>query len=102
MKAVPRSRRQVYKMRPIIEAVVDKGSFFEMAANFGRPIIAGFARLEGRAVLLLASDPYHYGGAWTAGACHKGGRVADLAGTLPLPVGYLIDCSGFMIGVEAG
>src|SRR3984885_9914121 len=41
MKAVPRNRRQVYKMRPIINAVVDKGSFFEMAANFGRSIIAG-------------------------------------------------------------
>src|SRR3954464_11402363 len=57
MQAVPRNRRHVYKMRPIIDAVVDNGSFFEMAANFGRPIIAGFARLEGRAVLLLASDP---------------------------------------------
>src|SRR5438067_2389961 len=66
IKAVPRSRRQVYKMRPIIEAVVDKGSFFEIGANFGRPIIAGLARLEGRAVLVLASDPLHYGGAWTA------------------------------------
>ena len=43
MKAVPRNRRQVYKMRPIIDAVVDKGSFFEMAANFGRSVIAGFA-----------------------------------------------------------
>ena len=41
MKAVPRNRRQVYKMRPIIDAVVDKGSFFEMGANFGRSIIAG-------------------------------------------------------------
>src|SRR5258707_14515736 len=75
MKAVPRNRRQVYKMRPIINAVVDKGSFFEMAANFGRPVIAGFARLEGRAVLLLASDPFHYGGWWESGESHKGGRV---------------------------
>src|SRR5271156_3989227 len=41
IKSVPRSRRQVYKMRPIINAVVDKGSFFEMAANFGRPMIVG-------------------------------------------------------------
>src|ERR1700688_934025 len=57
MKAVPRNRRQVYKMRPIIDAVVDKGSFFEMAANFGRPVIARFARLGGRAVLLLGRDP---------------------------------------------
>src|ERR1700742_3948163 len=47
IKAVPRSRRQVYKMRPIIEAVVDKGSFFEMGANFGRSVIVGLARLEG-------------------------------------------------------
>ena len=53
IKAVPRNRRQVYKMRPIIEAVVDKGSFFEIGANFGRPIITGLARLDGRAVLLL-------------------------------------------------
>src|SRR6201990_2594138 len=62
MKAVPRSRRQVYKMRPIIEAVVDKGSFFELASNFGRPMIVGLARIEGRAVFVLASDPFCYGG----------------------------------------
>src|SRR5271154_2828717 len=74
IKAVPRNRRQVYKMRPIVDAVVDKGSFFEMGANFGRSIIAGFARLEGRAVLLLASDPFHYGGGWKAGDCWKEGR----------------------------
>src|SRR6266403_2164372 len=101
MKAVPRSRRQVYKMRPIIDAVVDKGSFFEMAANFGRAIIAGFARLEGRAVLLLASDPFHYGGSWTADACQKVVRFADLAETFHLPVVYLMDCPGFMIGLDA-
>src|SRR6476661_5430813 len=101
MKAVPRSRRQVYKMRPIINAVVDKGSFFEMAANFGRSIIAGFARLEGRAVLLLASDPFHYGGSWTADACQKVVRFADLAETFHLPVVYLMDCPGFMIGLDA-
>src|SRR6187401_3013148 len=65
MKAVPRNRRHVYKMRRIIEAVVDKGSFFEVNSNFGRPVITGLARLDGRAVLLLASDPFHYGGSWT-------------------------------------
>src|SRR5207302_9407639 len=89
MKAVPRNRRQVYKMRPIIDAVVDKGSFFEMASNYGRPVIAGLARLEGRAVLLLASDPFHYGGSWTADACQKVVRYADLAETFHLPVVYL-------------
>ena len=101
IKAVPRNRRQVYKMRPIIEAVVDKGSFFEMSANFGRPIIVGLARLEGRSVLLLASDPFHYGGSWTAEACQKVVRWVDFAETFNLPVVYLMDCPGFMIGLEA-
>lgn len=101
MKAVPRNRRQVYKMRPIIDAVMDKGSFFEIGANFGRSIITGFARLEGRAVALLASDPYHYGGSWTAEACQKVVRFVDLAETFHLPVVYLMDCPGFMIGLEA-
>ena len=101
LKAVPRNRRQVYKMRPIIESVVDKGSFFEMGANFGRSIIAGFARFDGRAVMLLASDPYHYGGSWTAEACDKVVRYVDLAETFHLPVVYLMDCPGFMIGLEA-
>jgi acetyl-CoA carboxylase carboxyltransferase component len=101
MKAVPRNKRQVYKMRPIIETLVDKGSFFEIGQNFGRSIIAGLARLEGRAVLLLASDPYHYGGSWTSDTCDKVIRFVDLAETFHLPVVYLMDCPGFMIGLEA-
>ena len=101
MKAVPRNRRSVYKMRPIIESVVDTGSFFEMGANFGRSIIAGLARLDGHPVLLLASDPYHYGGAWSADTCQKVVRFVDLAETFHLPVVYLMDCPGFMIGLDA-
>ena len=64
MSVVPRDRRKVYKMRPIIDAVVDRGSFFDMGRNFGRSIIAGLARLGDHPVLLLASDPFHYSGAW--------------------------------------
>jgi acetyl-CoA carboxylase carboxyltransferase component len=101
LTAVPRNRRQVYKMRPIINAVVDQGSFFEVAANFGRPVITGLARLDGRAVLVLASDPFHYGGSWTADACQKIVRWVDFAETFHLPVVYLMDCPGFMIGLEA-
>src|SRR6201993_2955479 len=101
LKAVPRNRKQVYKMRPIIDAVVDKGSFFEVNANFGRPMITGLARLEGRAVLLLASDPFHYGGSWTAEACQKVVRWVDFAEIFHLPIVYLMDCPGFMIGLEA-
>lgn len=101
MNAVPRNRKQVYKMRPIIESVVDKGSFFEIARNFGKPVIVGLARLEGRAVLLLASDSFHYGGSWTADACQKVVRWVDFAETFHLPIVYLMDCPGFMIGLDA-
>lgn len=101
ISAVPRDRRRVYKMRPIIESVVDSGSFFEVAQNYGRPIIIGLARLEGRAVMVLASDPYHYGGSWTADACQKVIRWVDFAETFHLPIVYLMDCPGFMVGLEA-
>jgi acetyl-CoA carboxylase carboxyltransferase component len=101
INVIPRNRRQVYKMRPIIEAVVDKGSFFEIGQEFGRAIIVGLARLDGRAIMILASDPYHYGGAWTADTCQKITRFVDLAETFHLPVVYLCDCPGFMIGAEA-
>lgn len=101
LNAVPRNRKQVYKMRPIIEQVVDKGSFFEVASNFGKPVIVGLARLEGRAVMLLASDSFHYGGSWTADACQKVVRWVDFAETFHLPIVYLMDCPGFMIGLDA-
>ncbi|MDH2341047.1 carboxyl transferase domain-containing protein [Bradyrhizobium sp. SSUT77] len=101
MNAVPRNRKQVYKMRPIVEQVVDKGSFFEVAKNFGKPVIVGLARLEGRAVMVLASDSFHYGGSWTADACQKVVRWVDFAETFHLPIVYLMDCPGFMIGLDA-
>jgi acetyl-CoA carboxylase carboxyltransferase component len=101
MKAVPRDRRRVYQMRPIIEKVVDQGSFFEMGKLFGRSIITGLARINGHPVALMASDPFFYGGSWTADTCQKVVRFVDLAETFHLPVVYLMDCPGFMIGLEA-
>lgn len=98
---IPRDRRKVYKMRPIIDALVDKSSFFEMGQMFGRSIITGLARLDGLPVAILASDPYHYGGAWTADACAKIVRFVDLAETFHLPIVYLCDCPGFLIGLDA-
>ena len=101
LKAIPKDRRHVYKMRPIIETLVDSGSFFEMGALFGRSIITGLARIEGRAVAVMAGDPYHYAGAWTADACAKIIRFVDLAQTFHLPVVHLVDCPGFLVGLEA-
>ena len=99
--AIPRDIRKVYKMRPIIEAVVDEGSFFEFGRMFGRSIITGFARLDGWPVALMASDPYSYGGCWTADTCKKVQKFVDTAETFHLPIVYLVDCPGFQIGKEA-
>jgi acetyl-CoA carboxylase carboxyltransferase component len=99
--AIPRDVRKPYKMRAIVEAVVDTGSFFEMSALYGRAVITGFARLDGWPVALMASDPYHYGGAWTADTCQKVERFVDLAQTFHVPIVYLVDCPGFLIGLEA-
>ena len=88
-------------MRPILDAVLDKGSFFEMGKNFGRSIITGLARIDGLPVAVMASDPYFYGGAWTADACTKVIRFIDMAETFHIPVVYFLDCPGFLIGLEA-
>ena len=98
---IPRDKRKVYKMRKIIDALVDQGSFFEMSTMYGRSIITGFARLDGWPVALMASDPYFQGGAWTADACQKIIRFVDTAQTFHLPVVYLEDCPGFLVGLEA-
>ena len=68
---------------------------------YGRAIITGLARLDGWPVAVLASDPYFYGGAWTADTCQKVERFVDFAQTFHLPVVYLVDCPGFLIGLEA-
>jgi len=98
LEAIPRDERKVYKMRPIVEALIDRGSFFEIGRRWGKPVIAGLARLDGWPVAVLASDPYHYGGAWTADACDKVIRMVDLAQTFQLPVVHLVDVPGFLIG----
>ena len=98
---VPRDIRKVYKMRDIVDSVVDRGSFFEIGRHWGRSMITGFARLDGWPTAVLASDPYHYAGAWTADACMKVTRFVDLAETFHLPIVYLVDCPGFLIGRRA-
>src|SRR5438093_4063760 len=60
MDAIPRDPRKVYRMRPIVEALVDLGSFFEIAALYGRSVITGLARVDGWPVAVMASDPFFY------------------------------------------
>jgi len=98
---VPRDDRRVYKMRRIIEAVVDRGSWFEMGRRWGRSLVTGLARLDGWPVALLANDPYQYAGGWTAAASQKATRFIELAETFHLPVIHLVDNPGFVIGLRA-
>ena len=90
----PRERRRVYKVRAIVEAVVDTGSFLEIGARWGRSAVTGLARLDGWPVAVLANDPYHYAGGWTADASRKVERFVDLAETFRLPVVHLVDNPG--------
>jgi len=99
--AIPRDARKVYKVRDIIDAVVDRGTFFELGRRYGGPAVTGLARLDGWPVALLAGDPYSYGGGWTADASQKVTRFVDLADTFHLPVVHLVDNPGFVIGTAA-
>jgi acetyl-CoA carboxylase carboxyltransferase component len=101
ISAIPKKERAVYKIRPIIESVVDEGSFFEIGRLFGRSAVTGLARLDGWPVAVLASDPYVYGAGWTADASQKITRFVDLADTFHLPVVHLVDQPGFVIGQAA-
>jgi propionyl-CoA carboxylase beta chain len=88
-------------MRPVVEAVVDRGSFFEIGRHWGKSIITGLARLDGVPVAVFAGDPMIYGGAWTADSCRKLIRLVDLASTFHLPLVHLVDCPGFLIGKQS-
>jgi len=98
---VPRDPRQPYKMRAILEHVFDRGSVFELGAAFGRPSITCLARLGGRPVGVLASDPEHYGGGVTADAAEKTARFVDTCDQFHMPVVNLVDVPGFVIGTGA-
>lgn len=100
LEIVPRDRRVPYKMRRIVEACVDAGSFFETGRQWGRGLITGFARLNGYSVALIAGDPMFLAGAWTADVCRKLIKHVDLAETFNLPVVHFVDCPGFAVGVK--
>lgn len=100
-EAIPKDTRKVYKIRPIIETLVDKDSFMEIGRRWGSGIVAGLARLNGWPVVIAASNPYHYGGGWDRHTADKFTRLIDLAQTFHLPVVNLVDIAGFQIGLDA-
>jgi acetyl-CoA carboxylase carboxyltransferase component len=98
---IPRNRRRAYDMRRLIDCVVDRHSFFEMAALYGPSQITGLARVNGHSVGIWANDPVWYAGAMTADGAQKVRRFIDLCDTFHLPIICFVDEPGFMIGPEA-
>src|SRR5204863_143722 len=86
LEIVPRDRRQPYKVRRLLEAVLDRGSVFELGARYGRSLVTALARLDGRPVGVLASDPQHHAGGLTAAGSDQLGRSVDLCDQFHLPV----------------
>ena len=101
IEAIPRDSRRTYKVRPILESVLDRDTFFEIGAGWGRSVVTGLARVDGWPVAVLANDPVHLGGGWTADASHKLIRLLDLAETFRLPLVHFVDNPGFVVGERA-
>jgi len=101
LEIIPRERKKVYKMRRLLEAVLDAGSFFEMTPGYGRSQITGLGRIEGRSVGVIANDPYVYGGSMGAEGAQKVERFITLCETFHLPILSFVDEPGFMIGPDA-
>ncbi|MCB2087564.1 MAG: methylmalonyl-CoA carboxyltransferase [Sphingomonadaceae bacterium] len=101
LSLVPREDKQVYSMRRALQMIFDQGSVFEMGRLWGRAAITAFARLDGRPVAVLASDPSFLGGSWETKSAEKVERFVKLADRFRLPIVHLVDNPGFMIGRAA-
>ncbi|HEX3917295.1 MAG TPA: carboxyl transferase domain-containing protein [Caulobacteraceae bacterium] len=101
ISAIPKRRTAAYDVRRIIRSVVDKDSGFEISPLYGRSIVTMFARLDGFPVAVIANDCRHDGGAMTPAACIKAERFIDVCDNFHLPIVYLGDVPGFMIGLDS-
>jgi acetyl-CoA carboxylase carboxyltransferase component len=100
LELLPESRQQVYDVRRIIAAIADLGSTFELKERFGRSLATVLARLDGRSVGFIANNPMFKGGALDADACQKATSFMVLCDSFNIPIVFLVDVPGFLIGVE--
>ena len=98
---VPDRGRRGYDMRNVLDAVVDEDSLLELHAEFGRGLVAGLARVEGQPVGILANQPKHLGGVLDAPEIQKATRLVDLCSAFGLPIVFLQDLPGVLVGVDA-
>lgn len=100
-RLLPENPRSPYDAVAIVEEIVDEGTFFQLAPRYGGAVVAGLARMGGEPVGVMASNPAVLAGAMDAAACEKTTRMFELFDTFHLPVVWLSDVPGLMIGPDA-
>ena len=98
---MPENRLRSYDVRAIVAAIADRDSTLELRAGFGIGIVTTLARIAGRPVGVLANNPMHLGGAIDSAGADKAARFLQLCDAFALPVVFLCDTPGFMVGPES-
>lgn len=99
-RIVPENRLRIYDIRQVIETIADVGTVLELRKNFGIAMVTSFIRVEGRPVGVVANNPAHIGGAIDSDAADKGARFMQLCDAFDIPVLFLCDTPGIMVGPE--
>src|SRR6266581_4333260 len=97
---IPEAANQGYDMRKVIDAVVDEGSWVEIKKLFAKEILTGFARLDGQPIGILANQPMQKGGVLFNDSADKAARFIWLCDAFEIPLLFLADVPGFMIGTD--
>ena len=95
---VPYDQRKWFDMYEVIDRVIDAGSWFEVKKLFAAEVIVGLARIDGRAVGIVANQPKVKGGVLMVDSSDKAARFIWLCNAFNLPLVYLADVAGFMVG----
>jgi len=97
---VPTDRKKAYDMRKVVFGLFDTDSVLELRTGFGAGMITALARIEGRAVGVVANDPRHLAGAIDSDGADKAARFLQLCDAFDLPVVTLVDTPGMMVGPD--
>jgi acetyl-CoA carboxylase carboxyltransferase component len=98
LDVVPDNPRQAYDVRNVIRAIVDGGTSFELKPRWARNIVTALARIDGWSVGIVANNPLHLGGVLDVNAADKAARFVRLCDAFELPLVFLQDVPGFMVG----
>jgi acetyl-CoA carboxylase carboxyltransferase component len=95
---VPEDESKPFDMYALIAGIADEGSFFEIKPDFAKEVVCGLARLEGRSIGIVANQPGHLGGVLFVDSSDKAARFVWLCDAFNVPLVFLADVPGFMIG----